>query len=707
MTQISVVIPAHNVAQTIENTLLSLLSDSELIGEIIIIDDRSQDGSGEIANQFATNNKLPLKVIPTNSGSAGAARNRGIDEARFRFVFFIDADDAVTPNGLSALLNQFYLNPSLDMVLGSSVRQTRGLENLKRIPSGFGADPVKNAENYLLNAIPPISMGSAIIRKEIARGIRFPHKIGLDEDTWFWSAILCKANVASISTEILNYNLDADRMAARFTTRPRSDWLAICKEFNQLKRYGVSKKVISWRKAWLAQRFARYLRKGGRYKHAAKMMRPVLAHKSFHREWRTLRYLALNKIGSLFEQANNDPMANLRLDKTSGSGHRTIILSYDPITPPISGSELRTYQIASSLSKLGPTLTVSVRPNQSTETKENFARATLTKVSDSKTASINKWRCSIEPRLSARSLERLKTKITEFKPQTIVVVGAHLGAYITHMRPLVGQIIIDMQNIESELLEQITNKQKLGIRSKIDQFLLRRLERGSIKLSDRIWICTEADKQRLFQCHSVPKPVHVVKNPIPRFSAKPEKLPNIAPNIQKEPSIFYIGHLGYMPNVDAVERLITCVFPIVQKTYPKARLLIAGRYPKPSIRQLTEQPSIELFENPEHLDFLFERAHISIIPLAFGGGSRLKILEIASMGIPIVASPLAAEGLGLENRKEISLGEGDQQLANSACELIRDPVYYDKIRTAAFHHARKNFNPKKIDDEVKSGLGFS
>lgn len=707
MTNISVIIPAHNVAQTIQKTLQSLLSERDVIGEIILVDDRSEDDGADVAKRFSAQCHLPLLVISVNAGSAGAARNAGLEKARFPYIFFIDADDTVIENGLTNLFKQLDLDPSSNMVVGNSIRLTEGLKDKIRNPEGFQSNCIKNAENYLLNIIQPISMGSALIRKELTDGIRFPSNIALDEDTWFWSAILTRAKVISTSTPVMLYYLDANRMADRFTKNSRSKWLKIAAKYNRLQRYGISKEVIAWRKTWVAFRFARFLRYDGQYKKSQMMMRPLLTHKSFRNQFKTIRYQITNFIGSMFEKSTQVTLSTKSQYPEANIEHKAIILSYDPIVPAISGSELRTYQIASSLSKLGPTLAISVRPQQSTEISENFDLSSLSKTSDNRTASINKWRCSIEPRLSALSLERLKTEITKFKPQTIIISGVHLGSYIADIRPMVGQIIVDMHNIESELLGQISKGQRNRVRSIKDRFRLKLLERQSIKLADQIWTCTVQDEQRLIQNHSLSKPTHVVQNPVPRFSTKPDKLPYIAPNIQTEPVILYIGHLGYIPNVDAVERLITKIFPIIQNTYPAAKLLIAGRYPTPLIRRLTEQSSIELFENPEQLNFLFERSHISIVPLVFGGGSRLKILEVASMGIPIVASPLAAEGLGFTDTVDIMLGEDDQQLADTACELISNHQLFDKIRTTAFKNARSNFSPEKIDIEVKHALGLS
>lgn len=101
MASISVVIPLYNKAPHIERALNSIMIQEPLPDEIIVVDDGSTDGSGEIV----ANLQLPLvKLIRQENRGVSAARNRGIKEAKGELIAFLDADDEWLPGFLAEIL---------------------------------------------------------------------------------------------------------------------------------------------------------------------------------------------------------------------------------------------------------------------------------------------------------------------------------------------------------------------------------------------------------------------------------------------------------------------------------------------------------------------------------------------------------------------------------------------------------------------------
>lgn len=114
---VSVVIPAHNAAKTIASTLASLASEAGVIGEILLVDDASSDGTAAVAMQAAAKLSLPLRVLPANCRDAGGARNVALAQVLHPWVYLIDADDLHLENGLRALLQQAERRPKADMLV--------------------------------------------------------------------------------------------------------------------------------------------------------------------------------------------------------------------------------------------------------------------------------------------------------------------------------------------------------------------------------------------------------------------------------------------------------------------------------------------------------------------------------------------------------------------------------------------------------------
>ena len=114
---VSAVIPAHNAERYIGPAIESILAQPHRPIEIIVVDDGSDDATAAVARSFGP----PVRVIAEPHAGAGAARNRGVEEARGEFLAFLDADDLWTPGKLACQLGCLQADPSLDYVLGHAV----------------------------------------------------------------------------------------------------------------------------------------------------------------------------------------------------------------------------------------------------------------------------------------------------------------------------------------------------------------------------------------------------------------------------------------------------------------------------------------------------------------------------------------------------------------------------------------------------------
>ena len=119
---VSVIIPAHNSVNDIERCITSVLGQS--IGldrlEIIVIDDASTDGTGEILTRMAEGDEHMRLVRLGGTGGPAIPRNAGLDLARGRFVYFLDHDDYLGEEALERLVAMADENGS-DIVLGKMV----------------------------------------------------------------------------------------------------------------------------------------------------------------------------------------------------------------------------------------------------------------------------------------------------------------------------------------------------------------------------------------------------------------------------------------------------------------------------------------------------------------------------------------------------------------------------------------------------------
>ena len=126
---VSVIVPVYNVRQYLRETLDSVVQQTYGNLEILVVDDGSDDGSGEICDAYAKDPRV--RVIHQKNRGLSAARNCGLDRMSGEVVAFLDADDIFYPNMIQTLLAAMQRN-NADIVVGGFDRRIFGTKMGKR-----------------------------------------------------------------------------------------------------------------------------------------------------------------------------------------------------------------------------------------------------------------------------------------------------------------------------------------------------------------------------------------------------------------------------------------------------------------------------------------------------------------------------------------------------------------------------------------------
>lgn len=200
---ISIVIPLFNKEKDIARTLNSVLSQTYGDFEIVIVDDGSSDNSLIEVQKF---NDHRIRIIQQKNAGVSVARNRGVEEAKYDLVAFLDADDEWLPNHLNemALLRENF--PSCDVFATNyKIVDSEGNERYPVDTQVVLKDQEYGIiDNYFDSAIrtaPPISSISIAVRKQALKSIgSFPIGITLGEDLLTWARLACKYSIAYSKT---------------------------------------------------------------------------------------------------------------------------------------------------------------------------------------------------------------------------------------------------------------------------------------------------------------------------------------------------------------------------------------------------------------------------------------------------------------------------------------------------------------------------
>ena len=129
--------------------------------------------------------------------------------------------------------------------------------------------------------------------------------------------------------------------------------------------------------------------------------------------------------------------------------------------------------------------------------------------------------------------------------------------------------------------------------------------------------------------------------------------------------------MSYRPNVDAVCWFCTEIWPLVRREVGGSQLLIVGRDPAPAVRRLSSGKGIIVTGAVDDERSYYARADLFLVPMRFGGGARLKILQAMAMEVPVLSTTLGCEGIDLPG-EAIRIADDGERFAAAAVALLRD-----------------------------------
>lgn len=188
---ISVIVPVYNVKDYLADCLDSVVAQRFPNKEVILVDDGSTDGSGDICDAYVAEH-ADFRVVHKPNGGLSSARNRGIDEARGRWLIFLDSDDVWSDRDCLAKLYSYVEKLNLDIVRFEYQAVNENLECTE--PRNYGKFVVEGRvlDNYEL-----VKYGIAgewfavlyLLRKDAIGDLRFNERTTFQEDIDFFSRL--------------------------------------------------------------------------------------------------------------------------------------------------------------------------------------------------------------------------------------------------------------------------------------------------------------------------------------------------------------------------------------------------------------------------------------------------------------------------------------------------------------------------------------
>jgi polysaccharide biosynthesis protein PslH len=235
-------------------------------------------------------------------------------------------------------------------------------------------------------------------------------------------------------------------------------------------------------------------------------------------------------------------------------------------------------------------------------------------------------------------------------------------------------------NPETWLRNQITNR--------AERFLLQSFPH-IIALSDRLQSSIEAIAPKA-RVDVVPLGLDLSLYPFQ--SKQPER---------SQPTISLIGSLNWAPTYSAAERLITRLWPDIQRHIPQARLQIVGRKAKEVLAHFTHTPNLELHQDvPDTLPY-FQNTDVLLYAPVSGSGMKVKVMEAFALGTPVVTTAEGIEGLPAQDGIHAGICEEDSGLVERTVKLLKDAEQQQNQRLNARHLIETYCSPTATVDQLE------
>jgi glycosyltransferase involved in cell wall biosynthesis len=247
----------------------------------------------------------------------------------------------------------------------------------------------------------------------------------------------------------------------------------------------------------------------------------------------------------------------------------------------------------------------------------------------------------------------------------------------------------DLNQVKFAEMGRYLNTIRSRIAGALLSFKWRQRENRAIDRFSRVAVCSEEDRILLGGSDRIAV--------IPNGFEKPPSPPQWKDRNQNR--LGFIGLLGYAPNLHGLQWFERQVWPLVRQRVPSAVLRIVGR--------IDPEADFSGISGCEHTGFLPDTAgefaswSALIVPIQFGGGTRIKILDAFSRMCPVITTPAGAHGLEVTDGQHLLIRQSPQEVAGACVDLLQKPAIGQVLAEAGWSLFESKYEWNRIGSAIR------
>lgn len=255
-----------------------------------------------------------------------------------------------------------------------------------------------------------------------------------------------------------------------------------------------------------------------------------------------------------------------------------------------------------------------------------------------------------------------------------------------------AQLVYRAHNVEGDLWSTAANKTKIPLIKHLLLWQGRKmadLEKKIIARAKKVW-CISPDDLNRFKELEVGHDHKLCMIPV---GMNFKKMTGVQIETRSPIKLLFLGKMDWAPNRDGLQWFLQEVWPAID--HDKFELHIVGSGDSSWGRELFQSPGIKFHGFVKDLDAIYRNCDFSIIPIRYGSGTRIKVIESISKGVPVISTEMGVQGSGLR----------DYLKAETALDWIETIKGLDRdqgkmLAETAFVQMESTYSPLSIGEQA-------